>query len=388
MGVIIVGVDPGNTIGYAILDINKNIINICSSRALSLNSLISKITSYGSVLIVGCDKKKKPSLVEKFAIKTGAKLVCPENDLLIREKVELTKNYTYKKDHQRDALAAALFAYSQYERLFFKVNYNLKNFDSKLRDKVLELCIKDDLNISLALDLLTKPKKKEIIEIKEIIDKHDIKKDLLFLYESLKNKEKTISLLRKQNIKLMRVIENKKKQNYYLSKKIDQLIPEEKSEELLNFKEKRIYSLNKEIIVKDETIIYLQDEAKKIYDFFTDLSSNYLVKKLKNLGHEEFQKKDKFLKIQNNDILFVDDLDVYNEKVLKDLKNKVDIIIYKKNNHNNIKNFILINYKKLKIKDNKYFALVNKKNLDMEKNNIELLNNIIYDYKEERDQIR
>lgn len=385
---LIVGIDPGNTIGFAVLDTDKNIIDIGSSRVLNFNKLVSDLTSLGNILLVGCDKKKKPSFVEKFAIKTGAKLVCPDEDLLIKEKIELTKEYTYIKDHQRDALAAALFVHSQYEKLFFKVDYHLKDFDSKLRDKVLELCIKDGLNISLALDILTKPEKEEIIEIKKIINKDDIKNDLFFLYESLRKKEKTVSLLRKQNKRLVKEIRKIKEKDHYLKNKINKINSKEKKEELLDFKEKRINYMDKEIMIKDETISYLQEEVKKTYDFFTDLSENHLVKKLKNLGYEEFQKKNKFLKIQEDDILFVDDLDISNEKVLETLRNKINIIIYKKNKHKRIKGFILINYKQLKIKDDKYFALINKKDLDKQKNNIELIGDIISDYKKERNQIK
>ena len=88
---IIVGIDPGTTIGYAILDMsetrsvsehaqehlvldmNKNLITTGSSKQLDLNSLLSTITLYGKVIAIGTDKKKTPSLIEKFAAKTGAK---------------------------------------------------------------------------------------------------------------------------------------------------------------------------------------------------------------------------------------------------------------------------------------------------------------------------
>ena len=39
---LIVGIDPGITAGYAVLDINGKIIKVRSSKQLDLNSLISE----------------------------------------------------------------------------------------------------------------------------------------------------------------------------------------------------------------------------------------------------------------------------------------------------------------------------------------------------------
>ena len=40
---LIVGIDPGVTVGYALLDINGNVIKLYSSKELDLDKLISKI---------------------------------------------------------------------------------------------------------------------------------------------------------------------------------------------------------------------------------------------------------------------------------------------------------------------------------------------------------
>jgi len=78
---IIVGIDPGTTLGYAILDVKGNIIETYSSKQHDLGKLIKKVTDKGKVIAVGCDKKNVPSLVEKFSKKVGAKIIKCNHDL-------------------------------------------------------------------------------------------------------------------------------------------------------------------------------------------------------------------------------------------------------------------------------------------------------------------
>ena len=63
---LIVGVDPGTTLGYAVLDVVSNLIKIKSSKKLNLNSLLSEIIYLGKINVVGTDKAKVHSLVERF----------------------------------------------------------------------------------------------------------------------------------------------------------------------------------------------------------------------------------------------------------------------------------------------------------------------------------
>ena len=68
---LVVGIDPGTTIGYAVLDLDGNLIKIDSSKHITLSSLISGITAIGKVILVGTDKKAVPGFVKKFAVKGG-----------------------------------------------------------------------------------------------------------------------------------------------------------------------------------------------------------------------------------------------------------------------------------------------------------------------------
>ena len=82
---LIVGIDPGTTVGYALLDVNGKVVKVDSSKGLDLDTLTAKIAAVGIPLVVGCDKAKVPSLVDKFSIKVGAKLVFPSEDIKVEE---------------------------------------------------------------------------------------------------------------------------------------------------------------------------------------------------------------------------------------------------------------------------------------------------------------
>jgi len=110
---LVVGVDPGTTTGYAILDIQGNLKKLKSSKRLNLSSLIFEIIREGKVLIVGTDVKYVPSFIKSFANKLGAKLISPEENLRIIEKKRLIGDLKVKNLHERDALAAALFAHKK-----------------------------------------------------------------------------------------------------------------------------------------------------------------------------------------------------------------------------------------------------------------------------------
>src|SRR3989338_1965903 len=66
---LIVGIDPGITTAYAVLDIEGKLIKTSSSKEFGLNQIISETTELGKVVLVGTDKSKIPNLVHLFAAK-------------------------------------------------------------------------------------------------------------------------------------------------------------------------------------------------------------------------------------------------------------------------------------------------------------------------------
>ena len=387
---LIVGIDPGTTLGYAILDIDGNLLELKSSKQLSFSQLISKTIEKGKILAVGCDKKNVPNFVKNFAIKNGAKLIHPKTDLSIKEKKEITSTFNPEDDHQRDALASALFAFKEVSPLLKKINSFIKKYKKeKIQNELKELVILKEKSINDALSLLEKPLKIEEKIIEKIEEEKPFKKnDFLILYNKLKKKEKEIKILKNYNNNLTSQIKNLKEKYKYLSKKITQLRLIEQPQELLEFKEKRIQNFAQEISLKEEQINKLQKEITWLFSILSSLNKNYLLKKMNNLGHKEFERLNPLLDIQKDDILLIEDPNIISEKTISFLKNKVNIILYKKTISKKIKElpFIFIDIKKFKIEENKYFAIVNKKELDKIRDKSDLLDKILKDYKKERQE--
>src|SRR3989338_9246374 len=124
---LIVGIDPGTTTAYAVLDIEGNLMHLNSSKQLDLKLLISDIIKLGKVVLVGTDKANVPRLVEAFATKVGARIVSPKEDLKVNEKRDMTHNLNFNDEHQGDALASALFACKSTKALLDKIDLFARN---------------------------------------------------------------------------------------------------------------------------------------------------------------------------------------------------------------------------------------------------------------------
>ena len=115
------------------------------------------------------------------------------------------------------------------------------------------------------------------------------------------------------------------------------------------------------------------------------MGNNVLVKKLDNLGYNEFLRKNKVLNIKKGDILLVDNPDIFSEKTINALKNMVDVIISNRNANKKLKeNLDFIEGSKLKITESRFFAIVDKKDFEREKNKLNLLARIVQDYRKSR----
>ena len=145
---IIIGIDPGTTIGYAILDVDGNILEINSGKHLKLSWIISHLTEFGEPIIIACDVSKAPRLIEKIARRFGAKICCPKKDLSWPEKLRITKPYKrfVKNKHERSALSAALHAYESIHRVVEKIKRQYKENLGKLICRV----VKKDVAIKKA----------------------------------------------------------------------------------------------------------------------------------------------------------------------------------------------------------------------------------------------
>lgn len=385
---LIVGIDPGTTVGYAILNLEGKLIELGSSKNIGVNGLIKQVIDKGDVIIVGTDKKNIPSFIAIFASKLGARIIKPGYDILVKEKKKITHAYETKDYHQMDALGAALFAYKELKPLLYKIDVYTKKYKKEyIKNKIQKLVLTKGMSINSAVEEIEIPEEKIIIK-KVIEEKKLEERDFLRLYSKLKTYEKDLELLKQQNMNLKKEIDDRNKMIKYLSKKIEQLRNEDIFQEQLDFKEKRIQVFDREIRIKDEEINLLQKEITKLIYFLSATKKNEILKKFDNLGYKEYERKNLLLNIQKNDILLVDDPNIFNEKTILLLKGKVKVIIYKKKVNNRVIKelpFIFVDSTKLRVEENKYFALVDKQELEKEKGKVDILSKVVEDYRKERE---
>jgi uncharacterized protein len=114
---LIAGIDPGTTTGFAVVDTEGRLVKAGSAKGLGLNKLVAELTKLGRILAAGTDKKKCPLIIQKFAARTGARIITPKQDLTSKEKDSIDA----ANGHQKDAVAAAYVAYKELKPLLTKI---------------------------------------------------------------------------------------------------------------------------------------------------------------------------------------------------------------------------------------------------------------------------
>ncbi len=118
---LIVGVDPGMVCGLTVLDLNGRVLHLSSGRGISRGHITRIISSLGQALIFASDVHPPPSLILKLSASHNAITFFPEQSLKTSEKLELVNKIAQEQkidvadSHQRDALSAALKAFSFYK---------------------------------------------------------------------------------------------------------------------------------------------------------------------------------------------------------------------------------------------------------------------------------
>ncbi|MCU4926091.1 DUF460 domain-containing protein [Halobacteria archaeon AArc-dxtr1] len=118
---VVVGIDPGTTTAAAIVGLEGEVLDVWSSRTSDTADVIEWLVERGRPIVVAADVTPMPETVEKFRRSFDAAGWTPERDLPIDEKQHRTREYQYDNDHQRDALAAALYARDAHEDQFERI---------------------------------------------------------------------------------------------------------------------------------------------------------------------------------------------------------------------------------------------------------------------------
>ncbi|MHC1588276.1 MAG: DUF460 domain-containing protein, partial [Methermicoccaceae archaeon] len=106
---LIVGIDPGTTMGLAAIDLRGRLVGVVSERGLSQSGAIEWIRRAGTPTLIASDVLPVPHTVEKIA--NAFSVECTGEQLSVEDKRRLSLGYNPSNDHERDAIAAAMAAF-------------------------------------------------------------------------------------------------------------------------------------------------------------------------------------------------------------------------------------------------------------------------------------
>ncbi|MBT8508232.1 hypothetical protein AZH53_07425 [Methanomicrobiaceae archaeon CYW5] len=115
---LIVGIDPGTTVGLAALSLDGELVCQTSSRQMAMPDVIEALYTSGKPLVVATDVSPMPASVERIRRAFAAVAYTPKGDISVEEKKALCEGYPFHNDHERDSLAAAVAAYRHYQGKF------------------------------------------------------------------------------------------------------------------------------------------------------------------------------------------------------------------------------------------------------------------------------
>lgn len=281
--------------------------------------------------MIATDKKITPSFVKKSATKLGAIVYSPKNDISVNEKISLTKNINTQNSHERDATAAVIYAKKEYSQKIEEINNFLKiNYNKYYSDKSF---------INAFIHYYFKNPEKSYQNILSILEKEQLEKESLNLKNvNLKNKQNSNSLKRNltspvasnSNNSIIRNLlhDNQylRNQNSELQKKLSSLLKNNSnssSAKKTNLKTKSEKDLMTMLVQREKRLINLNLELKNQKKLNKKLLKNIL--KIRNLTLSnklsiprqlDFKKPPLF----NNNISFIDNVNIYLPSSIKDLK--------------------------------------------------------------------
>ncbi len=383
----IIGLDPGTTSAYAILDLQGNILQEYAAKELTLSEMIVQITEVCFPLIVSTDKAKVPSFVEEFARKMGTEIVAPPEDMKREDKriMLLAKEIHYNGAHEQDALAAALFAHQKYLSKLKKIDHFIQEHQLEpQRVEFTRIAVQEELHFSLIKEILTKPSVESQVMQRAVLQNRITKKDFLALYAKLnqlreekKQVEREMLEMKDKNSKLV-------KEKVILSKKSSHF--DRKVDTLFKFKEERMKLQTEEIRQQLELISNLQQKIIELYSFIERSQTLQVVKKIPTLGMKEFEEAQRIINVRHGDVLLVENLDIYSEKVVEMLREQGIIVLSHRKGGKFIGSTLISAQMKPEeiVLENEHFALIERKILEEKIDKKELADKIVKEYRENR----
>ncbi|MBW2969959.1 DUF460 domain-containing protein [Candidatus Woesearchaeota archaeon] len=320
---LIAGIDPGTTVGWAVLNLQGGLVDIGSKKEFDLDSLVAHFVKLGRVLVVGSDKAKVPFFVQDVGVKLGAKVVNPSEDVRVDEKRAMASGFSFGNSHEMDALASALIAFKKVKPLLSRIrSFLAKEKRLGFFEDVVELVLKEGISIRAALVLMTPEEEEKVEEFVE--EKRD--EDIVHLYSALSRSRKDNAVLLEKNKALTKKLSSMQQELASLKQRVSTLVRPKTHAEIARLKEFQVRSLSNRL----SSAVKLQEKLKsQINVLERALFSKDVVPvlRLSKLGWEEVLRFKDFL----GSVVFVDDCNEMSGKAVKFLQDKdVQVLVCRK----------------------------------------------------------
>ncbi|MBE0515773.1 MAG: DUF460 domain-containing protein [Methanophagales archaeon] len=311
----IVGIDPGTTIGVAIIDLNGTPVEVFSSKNYSIADTITRIISRGKPLIVASDVTPTPSMVKKIGGLFSSFVHELYGSLSTDEKIALTKGegYEYKNVHERDALAACISAFKRYKKKFSQVQK--KTPPGVTVEEVKALVVKG-MSISAAINRLisAQEEKRKRTEEKGQDEKRggeeSESKDLLRLRGMMKEKEERIELLEELTTVLKADVQEKEGEIRSLKRKLDAMrtesMKELKKAEEIRKRDTEIERLKEEVRAREKGNAELVEIIEGLKGR-KEVKGGIRIKMIPSFSQDAIVKIDRRYGLEKGDIVFLED---------------------------------------------------------------------------------
>ncbi|HUV03322.1 MAG TPA: DUF460 domain-containing protein [Desulfobacteria bacterium] len=259
----IVGIDPGTTVGIAMIDLRGKPVEVFSAKNYSISDAIAWIAARGRPLIVASDVTPTPAMVKKISSVFASPVHDLDESLSTDEKIALTKgeDYEYQNAHERDALAACVNAFRHYKRKFTQVQ---KKTPAGVNVEAVKAMVVKGVSISAAIDRLIAPEeeKEQVTEEPRQseddsgVERERESKTILRLRGLLKDKDARIELLEERITALETRLEEGERERERLKRKLDSTrsasTRELKKAEEIRKRDRAIESLRAEVRAREQ----------------------------------------------------------------------------------------------------------------------------------------
>ena len=351
---LVVGIDPGTTVGCAVLSLDGEVLALFSERGLGQDGAVAALHALGRVVILGTDKSAAPSLVQKLAARFGARLVAPNRDLSIEEKRELC-GAEGKNPHEMDALASARFSLKSIQQLLRKMERQLS--DAHAEEDAYEVAkvmlTTPDVNVKQALEFLhplerpapvphvaepLAPRAPEPPELARMRRERDA------LAQQNLTLKKVLSKLRRKSKRVAEALSRREE--------TPERVASQSSQRALENALKQLAVLRKELQERDRALA----------------SGMVVLKPLANLSKGEWGVQRRFLRPRKGDIFLVRDPNTASSQVVEELSAVCDTLVYleppKSISPELAVRFVLLDGSSLRVQHIGPFALASRDDID------------------------